>query len=89
MRFLPVAYLHILTACCTSRRAAIFLDGAVLTLLTTVYSIYLLPDSLARLIVWCLTHTFYRLRVEGRENIPHDGGALLVANHMSFVDALF
>jgi acyl-[acyl-carrier-protein]-phospholipid O-acyltransferase/long-chain-fatty-acid--[acyl-carrier-protein] ligase len=68
---------------------AIFLDGAILTLLTTGYSMYLLPDSLARLIVWCFTHTVYRLRVEGRENIPQTGGALLVANHMSFVDALF
>ena len=66
-----------------------FLDGAVLTLLTTGYSMYLLPDSLVRLLVWCITHTIYRLRVEGRENVPQTGGALLVANHMSFVDALF
>jgi acyl-[acyl-carrier-protein]-phospholipid O-acyltransferase/long-chain-fatty-acid--[acyl-carrier-protein] ligase len=68
---------------------AIFLDGAVLTLLTTAYSIYLLPDSIVRLILWTATHTLYRLRVVGRENIPQTGGALLVANHMSFVDALF
>jgi acyl-[acyl-carrier-protein]-phospholipid O-acyltransferase/long-chain-fatty-acid--[acyl-carrier-protein] ligase len=67
----------------------IFLDGAILTLLATGYSIYLLPDSLVRLILWTVTHTVYRLRVEGRENIPQTGGALLVANHMSFVDALF
>ena len=66
----------------------IFLDGAVLTLLTTIYSIWLLPDSLARLIVWALTHTLYRLRVVGRQNIPQTGGALLVANHMSFIDAI-
>jgi acyl-[acyl-carrier-protein]-phospholipid O-acyltransferase / long-chain-fatty-acid--[acyl-carrier-protein] ligase len=65
-----------------------FLDGAILTLLTTGYSIYLLPDSVVRLILWAVTHTFYRLRVEGRENIPERGGALLVANHLSFVDAL-
>jgi acyl-[acyl-carrier-protein]-phospholipid O-acyltransferase/long-chain-fatty-acid--[acyl-carrier-protein] ligase len=68
---------------------AIFLDGAILTLLTTGYSIYLLPDSMVRLILWTATHTVYRLRVVGRENIPQTGGALLVANHMSFVDALF
>jgi acyl-[acyl-carrier-protein]-phospholipid O-acyltransferase / long-chain-fatty-acid--[acyl-carrier-protein] ligase len=66
----------------------IFLDGAILTLLTTGYSIYLLPDSLLRFVLWAATHSVYRIRVEGRENIPESGGALFVANHMSFVDAL-
>lgn len=66
----------------------IFLDGAVLTLVTTGYSIYLLPDSLLRFVLWAATHSLYRIRVEGRENIPESGGALFVANHMSFVDAL-
>jgi acyl-[acyl-carrier-protein]-phospholipid O-acyltransferase/long-chain-fatty-acid--[acyl-carrier-protein] ligase len=65
----------------------IFLDGAILTLVTTAYSIYLLPDSLLRFVLWVATHTIYRIRVEGRENIPERGGALLVCNHMSFVDA--
>ena len=66
----------------------IFLDGAVLTLVTTVYAVYLLPDSLMRLVLWMLTHTFYKIRVIGRENIPERGGALFVVNHMSLVDAL-
>ena len=35
-----------------------------------------------------LTHTFYRVKVFGRENFPEKTGALLVCNHMSFVDAL-
>lgn len=65
-----------------------FLDGAILTLVTTAYSIYLLPDSMLRFVLWLATHTFYRIRVEGRDNIPENGGALFVANHMSFVDAL-
>jgi len=67
--------------------AGIFLDGAILTLVTTAYSIYLLPDSLLRFVLWVATHTIYRIRVDGRENIPERGGALLVCNHMSFVDA--
>jgi len=41
-----------------------------------------------RVIVWLLIHIIYRLRVVGRENIPRTGGALLVSNHMSLVDAL-
>jgi acyl-[acyl-carrier-protein]-phospholipid O-acyltransferase / long-chain-fatty-acid--[acyl-carrier-protein] ligase len=66
----------------------IFLDGAILTLVTTVYSIYLLPDSLVRFVLWAATHSLYRVRVEGRQNIPESGGALFVSNHLSFVDAL-
>jgi acyl-[acyl-carrier-protein]-phospholipid O-acyltransferase / long-chain-fatty-acid--[acyl-carrier-protein] ligase len=66
----------------------IFLDGAILTLVMTAYSIYLLPDSLLRLVLWMATHSVYRIRVEGRDNIPESGGALFVANHMSLMDAL-
>ena len=68
--------------------AGIFLDGAILTLVTTAYSIYLLPDSLMRLVLWMVTHSVYRIRVQGRDNIPETGGALFVCNHMSLVDAL-
>jgi len=67
---------------------SIFLFGAVMTLGATFYAVLLLPDSLLRLALWMLTHSFYRIRVEGRDNIPERGGALLVANHMSWVDAL-
>jgi acyl-[acyl-carrier-protein]-phospholipid O-acyltransferase / long-chain-fatty-acid--[acyl-carrier-protein] ligase len=67
--------------------SGIFLDGALLTLFATFYCIFLLPDSLLRLVLWMLTHSLYRIRVEGRDNIPETGGALFVANHMSLVDA--
>ncbi|MGB0033945.1 MAG: acyl-[ACP]--phospholipid O-acyltransferase [Candidatus Acidiferrales bacterium] len=68
--------------------AGVFLDGAFLTLVMTAISVYLLPDCLLRLVLWLLTHSLYRIRVEGRDNIPETGGALFVVNHMSFVDAL-
>ncbi|MFY9528027.1 MAG: acyl-[ACP]--phospholipid O-acyltransferase [Candidatus Acidiferrales bacterium] len=68
--------------------AKVFLICAGLTLAATVYLIVLLPDSLMRLMLWMATHSIYRIRVEGRENIPERGGALFVANHMSLVDAL-
>ena len=68
--------------------AGIFLDGAILTFVATAYSIYLLPDSLLRLVLWMLTHSLYRIRVEGRDNIPETGGALFVSNHMSLIDAV-
>jgi acyl-[acyl-carrier-protein]-phospholipid O-acyltransferase / long-chain-fatty-acid--[acyl-carrier-protein] ligase len=68
--------------------AGIFLDGAILTLVTTGFSIWLLPDSVLRCVLWAATRSIYRIRVEGRENIPESGGALFVSNHLSFVDAL-
>ncbi|MGO9246746.1 MAG: acyl-[ACP]--phospholipid O-acyltransferase [Verrucomicrobiia bacterium] len=61
---------------------------AVMTVGATVYVIILLPDSLLRLFIWLFTHSVYRLRVKGRDNIPEKGGALFVCNHVSFVDAL-
>lgn len=66
----------------------IFLAGAVMTLGATAYVLLLLPESLLRLLLWLLTHSIYRIRVEGRDNIPERGGALFVANRMSWTDAL-
>ena len=66
----------------------IFLVGAGLTILAAGYTCWLLPDSLLRLVLWFATITVYRIRVRDRENLPQRGGALLVCNHMSWVDAL-
>lgn len=48
----------------------------------------LLPDWLLRFFLWTLRHTVYHIKVMGRSNVPSQGGALLVPNHMSFVDVL-
>ncbi|HEX2229522.1 MAG TPA: AMP-binding protein, partial [Candidatus Binatia bacterium] len=61
---------------------------AILTFAMTVYVLRLLPDVLTRFVLWLLTHTLYRIRVVGPENIPLKGAALLVSNHVSFVDAM-
>jgi acyl-[acyl-carrier-protein]-phospholipid O-acyltransferase / long-chain-fatty-acid--[acyl-carrier-protein] ligase len=66
----------------------VFFIGALMTLAATVYVVWLLPDSLLRFVLWVLTHTLYRIRVDGRDNIPAKGGALFVSNHLSLVDAL-
>jgi len=66
----------------------VFLIGALMTVAATVYLVWLLPDSLLRFVLWVATHTLYRIRVDGRDNIPSKGGALFVCNHLSFVDAL-
>jgi len=69
--------------------AAIFLWTSVATLAATGYMLYLLPDSLLRLLLWLTTHTLYRLDVAGRERVPAKGGALLAPNHVSIADAAF
>jgi acyl-[acyl-carrier-protein]-phospholipid O-acyltransferase/long-chain-fatty-acid--[acyl-carrier-protein] ligase len=46
------------------------------------------PMAFVRAFLWLLTHSIYRLRVVGRENVPPTGGALLVCNHLSFIDWL-
>ena len=66
----------------------IFLFGAVLSLAGTIYCVKLMPDSLLRFVLWLLTRTLYRIRVDGRDNIPEKGGALFVCNHASWMDAL-
>ncbi len=62
------------------------LTGGV-TLLGTLIILYLLPDFFVRSILWLLTHTIYRIKVVGNENLLLHGPALLVSNHVSFVDA--
>jgi 1-acyl-sn-glycerol-3-phosphate acyltransferase len=53
-----------------------------------IYIYTLVPEFLMRFLVWILVHSIYRLRVKGIENIPEQGPALLICNHVSFVDAL-
>ena len=43
---------------------------------------------LLRFLLWAATHTISRISVLHPENVPETGGALLIANHMSWVDAL-
>jgi acyl-[acyl-carrier-protein]-phospholipid O-acyltransferase/long-chain-fatty-acid--[acyl-carrier-protein] ligase len=68
---------------------AILIWAGLLTFAGTAWAVYLLPEALLRLVLVLLTHTFYRLRVYGREHVPQEGGALLTPNHVTFVDALF
>ncbi len=54
----------------------------------TEYIIYILPDFFLRLVLWLLTHTIYRSRVIGLDNVPKNRPALLVCNHVSYIDGL-
>ncbi len=67
---------------------AIMLAFGVSLLLVTAYIVTIVPDYLVRFVLWLLTHSLFRIRINGQENVPFTGPALLVANHMSHVDGL-
>ena len=68
--------------------ARIFLIDALLNVLVAVYIFTLVPEFLMRFITWVLVNTLYRVRADGLQHIPEDGPALLVCNHVSFMDPL-
>jgi len=56
----------------------------------TIWVIFLLfPNALIQLCFSLLTNTIYRFQIQGLHHLPHKGGALLVANHVSLVEAFF
>jgi len=77
--FVFTAYVHL-------EPRGVIVAGSVITALATAYVLYLLPEWFGRLILFFTTRTVYRVRVIGRDNFPEKTGALLVCNHMSFVD---
>jgi acyl-[acyl-carrier-protein]-phospholipid O-acyltransferase/long-chain-fatty-acid--[acyl-carrier-protein] ligase len=56
------------------------------TLVGTVFVVRLLPAFSVRFCLWLLTHTLYRIRVVGETHLLQRGPALLICNHVSFVD---
>ncbi len=65
----------------------ILLIFGVGSLIPAIIIAFLIPQALARLLLFLLTNTIYLIRVIGRENVPLQGPALLVPNHISWVDA--
>ncbi len=68
--------------------AQVFAAFAAMVVIVTAYLFALLPDFLLRLCLWSFTHSLYRLRVVEPERVPREGGALLVCNHVSYMDSL-
>ena len=66
----------------------LFAVAAVLNALVAIYIYRLLPEFLLRFVAWLLVHSVYRLETRGVEHIPADGPAVLVCNHVSFVDPI-
>ncbi len=66
----------------------IFLLAGLGTVPVFFYIVFLIPQASVRFMVWLASKTVYRIKVFGLENLPERGGALLVANHVSWLDGI-
>ncbi|MCJ0764686.1 MFS transporter [Variovorax terrae] len=66
----------------------IFLLVGLANAVVAFYIFMLVPEYLLRFIAWGASRFIYRFRVRGDEHIPMQGAAVLVCNHVSFVDAV-
>lgn len=68
--------------------ASLFLVMAIGNALVAAAIFRRVPEFLMRFVIWLLIHTLYRVKTNGLANVPDEGPAILVCNHVSFVDAL-
>jgi 1-acyl-sn-glycerol-3-phosphate acyltransferase len=66
----------------------IFLVTAILNAAVAIYIYTLVPEFLMRFLSWILVNLLYRIEVDGADHVPDEGAALLVCNHVSYMDAL-
>jgi 1-acyl-sn-glycerol-3-phosphate acyltransferase len=66
----------------------LILVTALFNAAVALYIYTLVPEFLMRFMVWILIHSVYRLQKTGLDRIPDEGAAVLVCNHVSYVDAL-
>ncbi|HEV7716633.1 MAG TPA: MFS transporter [Steroidobacteraceae bacterium] len=66
----------------------LFVAVAIMNAAVAIYIYSLVPEFLLRFLSWILINIIYRLRVRGSEKIPGHGAALLICNHVSFVDPI-
>jgi len=64
----------------------VFLIVGLLNAVVAFYIFMLVPEYLLRFVAFIATRFVYRFKVRGDEHIPAAGAAILVCNHVSFVD---
>jgi 1-acyl-sn-glycerol-3-phosphate acyltransferase len=65
-----------------------FLLVGMANVVVAFYIFMLVPEYLLRFVAWVASRLVYRFKVQGDEHVPTRGAALLVCNHVSFVDAV-
>ena len=67
----------------------VFLALGIVNAVVAIYIFTVVPEFLMRFLSWVLVRLLYRLRATGiEEHVPDEGPALLVCNHVSYMDAL-
>ncbi len=66
----------------------LFIVLALMHVAVVLFIFFLVPEFVLRLVAWVLVRIFYRLRETDLHNIPLEGAAVMVCNHVSFIDAL-
>jgi 1-acyl-sn-glycerol-3-phosphate acyltransferase len=66
----------------------IFLLLGLLNAAVAVYIYSVIPEFFLRFVAYMLTHLIYRCKVTGFDQVPREGGAVIVCNHVSFIDWL-
>jgi 1-acyl-sn-glycerol-3-phosphate acyltransferase len=67
----------------------VFLALAIANTLAAAWIFTIVPEFLMRFLSWVLVRTLYKLRAQGiEEHVPDEGPALIVCNHVSYMDAL-
>ncbi|MDH0894309.1 MULTISPECIES: MFS transporter [unclassified Pseudomonas] len=66
----------------------LFLAISLMNIAVNLYIFKIVPEFTMRFLIWMLSHSMYRVRHHNLEAIPDEGAAVLVCNHVSFVDAL-
>jgi len=61
---------------------------ALANLVVALYIFLLVPEYLLRFVAFIASRCVYRFKVRGDEHIPTEGAAIIVCNHVSFVDAV-
>jgi 1-acyl-sn-glycerol-3-phosphate acyltransferase len=64
----------------------VFLVIGLLNAIVAGYIFMLVPEYLLRFVAFLTARLFYRFKVRGDEHIPVAGAAILVCNHVSFID---
>lgn len=67
----------------------VFLALAIANTLVAIWIFSIVPEFFMRFLSWAMVRTLYRLKLHGIEKqVPDEGAALLVCNHVSYMDAL-
>jgi 1-acyl-sn-glycerol-3-phosphate acyltransferase len=66
----------------------LFLLTGLFNVAVAAFIFTLVPEFLMRFLAWLLIHSVYRVEKSGLEHIPEEGPAVIVCNHVSFVDAV-